>query len=416
MSSTAGLDPCVHCGFCLQSCPTYRVTDDESDSPRGRIVLMQALERGHLPADDPTLHLHLDRCLGCRACEPACPSGVEYGQALEATRAALHRTRSLPLATRSLHGVIAEPKLRRAVFGAARLLRPVSRRFAGASRFGVAWGMLAATQPVAMRPSAAARSTTPSEPSTDPRAEVALFRGCVMDDLFGHVHAATARVLQANGYRLIDVPAQGCCGALHVHAGQRTQALTLARLNLTAFEALPDDTLLAVNAAGCGAMLKELGHLFRGEPDEPKATQLASRVRDISEIVAEAGPRHGAPLSLRIAYDPPCHLLHAQRVTDAPRRMLEAIPGITQVTHADADQCCGSAGSYTFAQPEMSTAVLNAKSRAIADAAPDVVVTGNPGCIMQIGAGLRAIGLDIPVIHPIELLDWSYEQAGYYRG
>jgi glycolate oxidase iron-sulfur subunit len=334
---------------------------------------------------------------------------------LEATRAALHRTRSLPLATRALHGVIAAPNLRRVVFGAARLLRPVSHRFAGASRIGVAWGMLAATRPVA-RPPAPGRATPHRNPADTPRAHVALFHGCVMDDLFSHVHAATARVLLANGYRLVDIASQGCCGALHVHAGQREEALALARLNIVAFESLPDDTLLAVNAAGCGAMLKELGHLFQGEGDEAKAMQLASRARDVTEILAEAGPRHGAPLHLRVAYDPPCHLLHAQRVADAPRKILDAVPGITQVAHADADQCCGSAGSYTFAQPEMSSAVLTAKSRAIADVAPDVVVTGNPGCIMQIGAGLRAAGLDIPVIHPIELLDWSYEHAGYYRG
>jgi glycolate oxidase iron-sulfur subunit len=397
-----GLDPCVHCGFCLQSCPTYRATDDEADSPRGRIVLMQALAEGHLRERDIDLQRHIDRCLGCRACEPACPSGVEYGQALEATRAILHEHRALPLVARLLHGVIAQPGVRRILFGAARAVRPLSARAAGPSRAGIAWGMLAATRPTA--PGLASASSHPSR------------GGCIMDDLFSHVHAATERVLQANGCTVLEIPGQACCGALHVHAGQRDGALALARTNLTAFDAMPVDGAIAVNAAGCGAMLKEYNRLFAGEPETDAATALAARSRDITEILADVGPRPGAPLELRVAYDPPCHLVHAQRVAAPPERILGAIPGLTRVTHVDAEQCCGSAGSYTFSQPGLAMAVLRRKVEALAEAAPDVIVTGNPGCIMQIGAGVRAAGLDIPVVHPVELLDWSYERAGYYRG
>ena len=413
--ATAGLDPCVHCGFCLQSCPTYLATDDEADSPRGRIVLMQALAAGHLPASDPSLQRHLDRCLGCRACEPACPSGVEYGHAVEAVRDVLLRSRPLPWATRLLHGVIAAPTLRQAAFGIARLVRPMSSRFAGRSMLGIAWGMLAATKPTAVSLHAEKTGTDASTDPPVPTATVVLFRGCIMDDLFGHVHQATARVLRANGCRVLEVEGQGCCGALHIHAGQHADAVNLARANLRGFADIPAEALIAVNAAGCGAMLKEYGRLFDDEPEEEAARRLGEQARDITEILADLGPRAGAPLDLRVAYDPPCHLLHAQRVADAPEAVLAAVPGIIRVRHDDAVHCCGSAGSYTFAQPDMSAAVLGAKVRALLDAEPDVVVTGNPGCIMQIGAGLRAAGRSIPVIHPVELLDWSYEQAGYYR-
>jgi glycolate oxidase iron-sulfur subunit len=344
---------------------------------------------------------------------------VEYGHALEATRATLLERRTLPIATRALHAVIAEPKLRRVAFGIARLFRPAGRMFAGTSRLGMAWGMLAATRQWVPASADIVSDVEPDTPVWDgldhTRPAVTVFRGCIMDDLFGHVHAATERVLRANGFALVDAPAQGCCGALHVHAGQRTEAVAMARLNLAACDELHDNTLIAVNAAGCGAMLKELGHLFTDSDEAARATQAASRVRDVTEILEDAGPRPGAPLNLRVVYDPPCHLLHAQGIARAPDRLLEAIPGLTRLSHVDADQCCGSAGTYSFAQPEMAAAVLRAKTDAIADADPDVVVTGNPGCIMQIGAGLRAAGLDIPVVHPVELLDWSYEQAGYYR-
>ncbi len=415
----AGLDPCVHCGFCLQSCPTYRVSDDEAESPRGRIVLMQALASKRLPPTDPTLIKHLDHCLGCRACEPVCPSGVEYGPAIEETRRFLEGHRPIPLVVRLVHGVIGDALLRRPILAVARFVRPAARRFGGFSRVGTALGMLAATEP--WRPHGPAKYDTgrgrlPAErqPPVPDRGTVALFRGCVMDDLFSHVHEASARVLEANGYRILEVADQGCCGALHAHAGQHDAAVDLARRNVAAFITLRSDVPIVFNAAGCGAMFKEYRRLLRSTSQENEAYAQAARVRDVTELLAAAGPRRGAPLHLRVAYDPPCHLVHAQGIVEPPEAVLAAVPGHERIHHDDAALCCGSAGSYTFAQPDVSDRVLAVKVAALRAADPDVVVTGNPGCIMQIGAGLRATGLDVPVVHPVELLDWSYERAGYY--
>lgn len=412
--AVAGLDPCVHCGFCLQSCPTYRVTWDEADSPRGRIVLMRALASGRLDPDDEGLVRHLDRCLACRACEPVCPSGVSYGPAIEDARRVLRERDGPPLVVRLLHTVMAEAPLRRPLFAIARGLRPAARLASGPSRLGMAMGMLAATAPHRRREdlhatvaSAPASRDTPGEP-------VALFRGCVMDDLLAHVHRATVRVLEVNGYEVVETPPQHCCGALHAHAGQHEEAVDLARRNVAVFRGFPDGVPIVLNAAGCGAMLKEYPRLLRGDPLQPEADALARRVRDVSELLAARGPRAGAPVPVRVAYDPPCHLLHAQRIDAAPESVLRSVPGIERVWHEDAELCCGSAGTYAFAEPGVSNEVLALKVDALRRADPEIVLTGNPGCIMQIGAGLLAAGLRIPVLHPIELLDWSYERAGFY--
>ncbi len=235
-----------------------------------------------------------------------------------------------------------------------------------------------------------------------------------MDGLFSHVHDATERVLRANGYELADIPGQTCCGALHAHAGQHDDAMALARQNVTAFGSVPNEPVIAVNAAGCGAMLKEYQRLLANDPLGELASRVSARVRDVSELLAERGPRRGASVKLRVAYDPPCHLLHAQGIASQPLTMLAAVGGLEPVTHEEAELCCGSAGSYTLAQPELSRAVLERKVGAIREVQPDVVASGNPGCAMQIGAGLLAAGEQVPVVHPVEILDWSYGQAGYY--
>jgi len=427
-SSFAGLDPCVHCGFCLQSCPTFLVTGDESDSPRGRIVLMRALARGELDAADRALVVHLDRCLGCRGCEPVCPSGVSYGPALEEARRLIATRRPVPVSARLTAAVLAEPALRTPAMAVARMVRPLAARLAGGSRVGFFAGMLAGTGPewpqrrrtragAAGAAAAAAEATARSHSSAASAASppsAALFRGCVMDGLFAHVHRATERTLLANGYGVVDVPNQRCCGALHAHAGLHDQAVALARANVAAFRQAPKATIV-VNAAGCGAMLKEYPRMLAGDAALAKLVEgWSERVVDITEALASAGPRRGAPLPLTVAYDPPCHLLHAQGVAEPPLQVLDAIPGLRRVMHGEADLCCGSAGSYSLTQAALSRAVLERKVAALTDAQVDAVATGNPGCAMQIGAGLRAAGRDVPVVHPVELLDRSYALAGYY--
>jgi len=404
------LDTCVHCGFCLQACPTFLATGDEADSPRGRIDLMRALEAGDLASDDPALRLHLDRCLGCRGCEPVCPSGVGYGRGIEAARAVLATRRRPPALARAALWALTTPGTSRIVYALARLLRAsgIPGRLAGWGRFRFAMGMLAATTPSDGRTVGRSdgKAHPPRSDSPTVRQSVALFRGCVMDGLFAHVHDATVRTLGVNGWAVREVPGQVCCGALHAHAGLRDEARLLARANVAAFG--PGDEPIVVNSAGCGAMLKEYGHLVG-------ATSFAARVRDVTELLARGGgPRPGAPVDVQVAYDPPCHLLHAQRVADEPLRVLAAIPVLRIVPLSDAAQCCGSAGLYTLLEPAMSRAVLAPKLASLRAAAPQVVATGNPGCLMQLGAGLAASGLSAGVRHPVELLDESYRAAGYY--
>jgi glycolate oxidase iron-sulfur subunit len=413
----SSLDPCVHCGFCLPACPTYLATGDESDSPRGRIVLMRALERGELSADDAALVQHLDACLGCLGCEPACPSGVGYGQGIQTAREQLFAARRLaPLASLVL-GVFRREWLWRPLFTLARLLRRTGlpRVLAGEGRLGFGMGMLAATertehtegrrkgrQDVEARPTV----TSPSAPFSS----VLLFRGCVMDTLYRHVHDATRRTLEANGYRVMDVEGQVCCGALHEHAGDRSAAAALAARNVAAFADGAD--YIVVNSAGCGALMKAYGHLLGGDA----AAAFAAKVRDVSELLAERGPRPGGALPLDVAYDAPCHLQHAQRVHAAPLAVLGAIPALRLRLLPSSDTCCGSAGIYSVIRPAMARAVLDLKlaSFAAASPVPEVVTTGNPGCLMQIGAGVRAAGLPIRVAHPVELLDQSYRIGGVY--
>jgi glycolate oxidase iron-sulfur subunit len=408
----AALDACVHCGFCLQACPTFLATGDEADSPRGRIELMRALERGALSADDPALTFHLDRCLGCRGCEPVCPSGVGYGHGLEAAREVITARRGVSLLTRVALWILTASGVSRLGYALARLLRKTGlpRRLAGWSRARFALGMLAATEPESwnvgkLERRAPSRSNLPAfQPS------VLLFRGCVMQGLFRHVHDATIRTLAVNGVAVREVAGQVCCGALHTHAGRSAEALRLARANVAAFSREGDDgnAPIVVNSAGCGAMLKEYGQLGS------EGARFAARVRDVTELLAERGPAPGAPLDLRVAYDPPCHLLHAQRIADAPLAVLRAIPVLQLVSTPGASQCCGSAGLYSLVEPELSRGVLAPKLAELREASPHVVATGNPGCVMQLGAGLRAAGVPAVALHPVELLDASYRAAGLY--
>jgi glycolate oxidase iron-sulfur subunit len=412
----SSLDPCVHCGFCLPACPTYLATGDESDSPRGRIVLMRALERGEIGPGDDALVQHLDACLGCRGCEPACPSGVGYGRGLEAAREQLFAAHGLPPLGGLVLGVFRREWAWRPLFTLARMLRATGlpRRLAGGGRMGFGMGMLAATAPPNPRfPAAPSGDERVGAGAADgTRGTVALFRGCVMDTLLGHVHGAARRTLEANGYMVVEAAGQTCCGALHEHAGDRASAQALALDNVAALADAAD--YVAVDSAGCGALLKDYGRLLESEA----AARLAGKVRDVSELLADAGPRPGGPLPLDVAYDAPCHLQHAQRVQAAPLAVLGAIPGLRLRLLPSSDKCCGSAGIYSVLHPAMARDVLDLKleSFAAADPVPAIVATGNPGCLMQIGAGVLAAGLPIRVVHPVELLDESYQAAGLYAG
>lgn len=401
----AGIDACVHCGFCLQACPTYLALEDENDSPRGRIVLMRGLLDGDVQPDDPVVQQHIDRCLGCRACETACPSGVPYGHLLEATRATLRATTAPPLLARLLLRVFASPTLLRMALAGGRLVRAIGLPTALAGlpgRLGAGMAMLAGTRPVLNTPSWRASGS-------GERGPVTLLTGCVMQGLQTATNEATGRVLTVNGYRMVPTAAQGCCGALHAHAGDMDAARALARTNIAAFEAVPDARIV-VNSAGCGAMLKEYAHLLHDDPAwRDRAAAVSARTRDASELLAAAGPRPAAlGTPLRITYDAPCHLQHAQRITSPPLQVLAAIGNVTHVPLEDSDQCCGSAGIYNLIEPDVSDAVLAPKLRHIAATGATVVVTGNPGCLMQISAGLLRSGSTVRVVHPIDLLDAAY--------
>ena len=399
-----GLDSCVHCGFCLQACPTYLALHDENDSPRGRLVLMRALVEGDVSLDDPDVHAHIDRCLGCRGCETACPSGVPYGQLLEATRATLAMRRPLPLIARLILGTFARPWALGAALALARLARALGlpRLLAALpGRLGFAFAMLRATE----RPLGEAPYTPAGDGS---RGTVAVLHGCVMQGLFAATNRATERVLGVNDYRLVVATDEGCCGALHAHAGDVDAARRLARRNIAAFEQSGAD-LVAVNASGCGAMMKEYGHLLHDDPAwSARAAALAARVRDVSELLVAAGPRRGGPLALHVTYDAPCHLVHAQRIATAPLAVLSAIPELRLTPLADADQCCGGAGIYNLVEAETSDAVLTPKLARIAETGAALVATGNPGCLMQVGGGLLRAGSTTRVLHPVDLLDASY--------
>ena len=400
-----GLDKCVHCGFCLQACPTYIALEDENDSPRGRLLLMRSLLEGSLETSDAAVRQHLDQCLGCRACETACPSGVPYGQLLEATRATLTERHPLPFGARMLLKVFEYPRLLTLSMAigralrASRLARALAKLVPG--RYGFALHMLDATRvPVARRPYIARGDGT--------RGTVALLEGCVMNGMYRDTNAATERTLTVNDYRCVGADGQQCCGALHAHAGDLDAARTLARRNVAAFERTGAEYIVS-NAAGCGAMLREYAHLLADDADwADRAASVSARARDVSELLAAAGPKRGGELRASVTYDAPCHLLHAQRIAAPPLQVLAAIPGLMLAPLTDAEYCCGAAGIYNLLEPDTSAAVLSPKLRHIAATGAGLVATGNPGCLMQIGAGLSRSGSDVRVVHPIDLLDASY--------
>ena len=400
-----GIDSCVHCGFCLQACPTYLALEDENDSPRGRILLMRSVLEGTLDPAGDTVQEHIARCLGCRACETVCPSGVPYGHMLEATRETLAEYRPMSFIARTVLAVFARPRLLSFALTMGRILRATRLpRLLGmlGGRVGFSMAMLASTE------RSVRTRAYPTRAGARGRGRVALLTGCVMEGLLTETNRATERVLEVNGYDIVAAEGQRCCGALHAHAGDGDTARALARANVAAFEDVNPD-FICVNAAGCGAMLKEYALLLATDPEwSERAARVSSKVRDVSELLAAAGPRRGGNLPRRVTYDAPCHLLHAQRISIPPLDVLRAVPGLEIVPLVNSDQCCGAAGIYNLIEPETSNAVLSAKITHVTATQADIVATGNPGCLMQIGAGLRRAGSRTRVAHPVDLLDASY--------
>jgi len=403
----AGTLDCVHCGLCLPACPTYRETGRESSSPRGRIYLMRATAEGRVPLGaDLAEEAYL--CLGCRACETACPSGVKFGRLVEETRAAVERAGlrsgvAKRVESFALREIVPRPRRLRAAFDALRIAQRLRLDRLAARVLPRSLRELAEAAPV-VPPRWARRPLPGRVPAQGARrGAVAFFTGCVMPELYGDVHRATLDVLARNGFDVIVPPAQGCCGALHAHAGDPDFARELARRNLAAFDVADIDAIV-VNSAGCGAAMREAGHWLPGAGES-----FAEAVRDVCEFLDSVGLR--APTGRvegTVCYDDPCHLVHGQGVRDAPRRLLAKIDGLQLVAHDDPTSCCGAAGIYNLTHRAMSNAVLDRKLAALGAVDPEWIATGNPGCLMQLEAGARRAGLRARVVHPIELLARAY--------
>jgi len=405
MPAIPELEACIHCGLCLNHCPTYRVTHLEAESPRGRIYLVDAAAQGRLDLTKSVAD-HLYLCLMCRACETACPSGVQYGRIAEAARETLGPPG--PPLTRmmvrlALRHLMPHPWRLRAV---AALMRVFQRSGLARLAAGVLPGKLG--RRLALMPAASPRFYAPEAevlPAIgERRARVAFLSGCAMSMFFTEINEATVRVLRRNGCEVVIPSGQICCGALNVHNGEAGSARAMARRNIDAF---PDDVdAVVVNAAGCGAAMKEYGHLLARDPVYgPRARQFAARVRDVSEFLAALGVRTPArPSSQTVTYQDPCHLAHGQRVRAEPRALLAAV-GVQLTEMAGSDRCCGSAGIYNVLQPEMAETLLREKMEAIRETRASVVVAPNPGCMIQLKYGAQRFDVPVRVVHLLDLLD-----------
>lgn len=450
---------CIHCGFCLPTCPTYAVLGVEMDSPRGRIYQMQAVAEGRLAISDDFIE-HMNCCLGCRACETACPSGVQYGKLIEAAHEQIQlETPAIAIDDTDVHESslysslfsptmnstmqsFAATALRRFFFDLMLPSRPVtSLVFAGLKlyqRSGLqtlarGTGMLDAVNalPTPFKGKLKLPETLMPQAGGDliptPLPEVTLalgkqgyrvgfISGCIMDQIFRDINEATIRVLSANGCEVITPLAQQCCGALHVHAGEAERGRELARHNIDVFESYNCDAII-INSAGCGSTLKEYGHLLRDDPNyASRAAAFSAKVKDISEFLAEIDwNRDMGNLPYTVAYHDACHLAHGQKIRQQPRQLLQAIPGMKMVALKEADWCCGSAGIYNITNQDMAAQLLERKMDNILASGATVIATGNPGCMMQIALGVRERGLEMNVVHPVQLLDEAYRAGGLYN-
>ena len=425
------IDKCVHCGFCLPSCPTYVLWGEEMDSPRGRIYLMKAGLEGRTEMT-PAFVGHFDACLGCMACVTSCPSGVQYAPLIEATRAQIERRYPRSWADRLFRSAIFAlfpypTRLRIALLPLAmfstirrhrrdreerRAQNGLTQRSLRSPRFLPIVARLRAM--LSLAPNVTWRSLFASIPARTPaagtaRLTVGLLTGCVQRLVFPRVNEATVRVLAAEGCDVLAPPDQGCCGALALHAGRLDEARTFARRAIEVFERAGVERI-AVNAAGCGSSMKEYGQLLADDPAwAERARAFSARVRDVTEIVSELGPPRAArhPLAMRVAYHDACHLAHAQGVRQPPRDLLASIPGVEILPFAEQEICCGSAGIYNLVEPDAARELGDRKAGHIDAVAPDVIATANPGCMLQMASASARLGRDWPIRHPIEILDAS---------
>src|SRR6266436_4783842 len=407
------IDQCVHCGFCLPVCPTYALWNEEMDSPRGRIYLMKLAADGQAGMNSQWVG-HFDTCLGCMACMTACPSGVDYGKLIEATRAQIERKYDRgwleKFYRRLIFAVFTRPdRLHRTRLPL--LLDQRSGLQTLVRRSGVLQLLperLQAMEALLPQLPAAERVAEVTPAVGAKRRRVGMLLGCVQREFFPQVNAATARVLAAEGCEVVSPAEQPCCGALLVHEGEEAAAIALARHLINVFERAEVDTIVT-NAAGCGSNMKEYGHLLRDDPNyATRAKEFSAKCQDISEVLANMMPyAKRNPLRLRVAFHDSCHLQHAQGVRAQPRSLLAGIPELELLEIPEAPICCGSAGIYNLVEPNAANALGDRKAALIAPLDPDVVVTGNPGCILQLQASLERAGKKIPVLHTIQLLDAS---------
>lgn len=414
------LDDCVHCGFCLPTCPTYLLWGQETDSPRGRIHLMR-LRRDGRESNPQSFVRHIDTCLGCMACVTACPSGVQYDSLLEAARPEVERVASRGLADRAFRRAIFEmfphpARLRwlawplwlyqksglRKLVHASGIMKWLPKRLQSMERL---------LPPISFD---ALRREMPEHVAAEgiARRRVGLLSGCVQRVFFSKVNQATARVLAAEGCEVSIPKEQGCCGALAEHAGEEADAIAAAKRLIDVFDHIDVDTIV-VNAAGCGSAMKRYGHLLRNDKDYAnRARAFSAKCRDISEVLAEMEPRaRRGPIQTRVAYHDACHLQHAQGVRMPPRRLLQAIPGVELREIAESEICCGSAGIYNLLEPEAANQLRDRKVQNIMRTDADVIVSSNPGCLLQIATGFEDAGRAIPIMHLVELLDRSITEG-----
>lgn len=411
---------CIHCGLCLQACPTYVEAGSEADSPRGRIYLMRAVAEGRIQWQAGAVE-HIDACLGCLACETACPSGVKYGWLIEIARAQVEQSRARSgvqrLAKKWLLGIMTQPRAFALALKAGRVFAPL---FGGgvlpaplARLLGA--GMVAVKLPQTRGRTKPARLVGVYPPVGERRGRVGLLTGCVASVLFHEVNVATVAVLQRNGFEVVVPPEQGCCGALHLHNGFPEEAQRRALRLIECFERTAVDAVV-VNSAGCGSSMKEYGRLFACSPHEERAHAFSAKVKDIMEFLAEVGiapperPLTGrdGKSELVVTYHDACHLAHAQGIRRQPREIIRSIPGVRLVELDEADMCCGSAGIYNLLQPEMASRLLRRKVERVRATGAEIVLTGNPGCLAWIAQGLNDLPESVAIMHPVELLHCAY--------